>query len=164
LAEPNRPGRRTVEAILPRLDGWLDRVGARASFRTTQVLSGHGCFGEYLCRIGRDEDARCRHCEADRDSAQHTLEECPAWEVKRRVLSDAIGDDLSLGAVKALVNEEGAWAAFSEFCEKIISQKEEAERERRGEVDPPTQQDGGGGAPPRRYRRGGRRRLAHLRD
>ncbi|XP_011858169.1 PREDICTED: uncharacterized protein LOC105555737 [Vollenhovia emeryi] len=166
LSEPNRPGKRTVEAILPRLDEWLDRAGAKASFRTTQVLSGHGCFGEYLCRIGRDDDARCRHCDADRDSAQHTLEECPAWEEERRVLSDTIGGDLSLGAVvEALVSEEEAWVAFSVFCEKVISRKEGEERVRRGEVDPPPTQQGGGGAPPRRGRRGGRRgQPAHLRN
>ncbi|XP_011859961.1 PREDICTED: uncharacterized protein LOC105557355 [Vollenhovia emeryi] len=72
LGESNSSSRRTVDAILPRLQEWLDRPWTRASYRTTQVLSGHGCFGEYLCRIGRDGTPRCNHCGGDRDTAQHT--------------------------------------------------------------------------------------------
>ncbi|XP_011866693.1 PREDICTED: uncharacterized protein LOC105561376 [Vollenhovia emeryi] len=99
LEEPNRAGRRTVQAILPHLDGWIDRPWARASYRTTQVLTGHGCFGEYLQRIRRDPTPQCQHCSEERDSAQHTLDSCPAWAAERRALTDVIGGDLSLRAV-----------------------------------------------------------------
>ncbi|XP_011873236.1 PREDICTED: uncharacterized protein LOC105565002 [Vollenhovia emeryi] len=69
LAEPGRAGRRTVQAILPHLDDWVDRSWTRASYRTTQVLSGHGCFGEYLHRIQREPDPGCHHCTEERDTA-----------------------------------------------------------------------------------------------
>ncbi|XP_011860716.1 PREDICTED: uncharacterized protein LOC105557920 [Vollenhovia emeryi] len=74
LEDPSRAGQRTLQAILPRLEEWLDRPWARASFRTTQVLTGHGCFGGYLHRIGRERTTQCHHCEEAEDSAQHTLE------------------------------------------------------------------------------------------
>ncbi|XP_011066018.1 PREDICTED: uncharacterized protein LOC105153085, partial [Acromyrmex echinatior] len=94
-----------------------------------RVLTGHGCFGEYLCRIGKEPTTGCRHCDGDRDIAQHTLEACPAWAGEGGVLVREIGEDLSLPAVvRAMIGRESAWAAFSSFCDRVMSQKEEAER------------------------------------
>ncbi|XP_073967380.1 uncharacterized protein [Choristoneura fumiferana] len=46
-------GIRTVEAIRPVLRDWLEREHGALTFRLTQVLSGHGCFGRYLYKIAR---------------------------------------------------------------------------------------------------------------
>ncbi|XP_011858083.1 PREDICTED: uncharacterized protein LOC105555668 [Vollenhovia emeryi] len=162
LADPDCPGQRTISAILPCMEAWLERSWARASFRTTQVLTGHGCFGEYLCRIGREPNPACHHCEGDLDTAQHTLGVCPAWDEQRQALRDRIGADLSLPAVVgAIVEREDAWEAFANYCERVMRAKEKAERVRRGENVPPGAQDRGGGGP----RRGRRRRgiAAHRR-
>ncbi|XP_032687427.1 uncharacterized protein LOC116851766 [Odontomachus brunneus] len=78
LGGPNVPGRRTIEAIRPCLLEWVDRGHGGLNFHLTQVLTGHGCFGEYLCRIGKERTTHCHHCAADRDTAQHTLAECQA--------------------------------------------------------------------------------------
>ncbi|XP_060809911.1 uncharacterized protein LOC132904006 [Amyelois transitella] len=74
-------GSRTVEAVRPVLGQWLARQHGSLTYRLTQMLSGHGCFGGYLCLIGREPSAICHHCDgcADED-AQHTLEVCPAWD------------------------------------------------------------------------------------
>ncbi|KMQ81786.1 reverse transcriptase [Lasius niger] len=102
-----------------------------------QVLTGHGCFGEYLHRVARREPTtRCHHCDGDRDTAQHTLEVCPAWEERRRVLMEEVGEDLSLPAVvKAMVGSREAWCEMVSFCEYVIAQKEAAERERENNPD-----------------------------
>ncbi|KAG5347242.1 RECQ1 helicase, partial [Acromyrmex charruanus] len=146
---PPTTGVRTVEAILPCLEEWVGRGWGGLSFHATQVLTGHGCFGEYLCRIGKEPNARCHHCDGDRDTAQHTLEACPAWAGERGVLVREIGGDLSLPAVvRAIVGGERAWKAFSSFCERVMSQKEEAERRRKrapGGRGLPLPPPGGGG-------------------
>ncbi|RLU24554.1 hypothetical protein DMN91_002643 [Ooceraea biroi] len=55
LSDPDdTSGRRVAEAINPCLAKWLDRGWGGVTFRMGQVLTGHGCFGEYLCRIGRE--------------------------------------------------------------------------------------------------------------
>ncbi|XP_012276844.1 uncharacterized protein LOC105697777 [Orussus abietinus] len=77
-AEADATVYQAVGAVLASWDSWLDRGHGRHTYRLTQVLTGHGCFGEYLCRIGREATARCHHCDAERDTAQHTLEE---WEL-----------------------------------------------------------------------------------
>nr|XP_049691667.1 uncharacterized protein LOC126053518 [Helicoverpa armigera]XP_049704749.1 uncharacterized protein LOC126056273 [Helicoverpa armigera]XP_049706070.1 uncharacterized protein LOC126056578 [Helicoverpa armigera] len=144
-------GLATVEAIRPVLDDWLGRRHGSLSFRVTQVLSGHGCFGKYLCRIGREPDARCHHCvHGGEDTAQHTFVQCVAWEEQRRVLTNEVGGDLSLPAVvRKMVGSAESWDAVVSFCEDVMSQKEAAERER--EIST---------ADPARSRRSGRRRRA----
>ena len=141
----------TIEAIRPVLADWLGRKHGSLTFRATQVLSGHGCFGKYLCRINREPDARCHHCvDCREDTARHTLSECTAWEEPRRVLISEVGSDLSLPAVVAsMVGGGGSWDAVVSFCETVISRKEAAEREREITTSLPA-----------RSRRTGRRRRA----
>ncbi|XP_033307825.1 uncharacterized protein LOC117209679 [Bombus bifarius] len=90
-ARAGAPGIRVLGAVLPNGDVCLDGGGPSLTYRVTQVLTGHGCFGEYLHRIGKEANARCHHCDASVDSAQHTLEYCPAWAY----LIAEIGWDLS---------------------------------------------------------------------
>lgn len=156
LATPSA-GLRTVEAVRPVLKAWLKRKHGSLTFRLTQVLTAHGCFGEYLHRVARREPTpACHHCGVcDVDTAQHTLEECSAWEGPRRALVAEIGVDLSLPTVvAAMVGSERCWQAMVSFCETVISQKEAAERDR--EVD--------ASAHPCRHRRVGARRRNYLRQ
>ncbi|XP_049884542.1 uncharacterized protein LOC126379767 [Pectinophora gossypiella] len=129
--EGPRPSRqRVVGAILPSFAPWMDKCW-NGSYRLTQVLTGHGCFGHYLHRIGRETSAQCHHCSDDEDDAQHTLEECPAWNTERRTLISTIGADLSPPAVvAAMLSGESHWRAMVTFCESVMTQKEAAERDR----------------------------------
>ncbi|XP_063834030.1 uncharacterized protein LOC135083223 [Ostrinia nubilalis] len=54
-----RFGRRTLDAIGPVLGQLLERPHGFLTFRLAQVLTGHGCFGSYLHRIGREESPLC---------------------------------------------------------------------------------------------------------
>ncbi|XP_047041517.1 uncharacterized protein LOC124645705 [Helicoverpa zea] len=63
-------GRRTLDAIGPVLNGWLDRR--------------HGCLSMHPAEV---------------DTAEHTLEVCPSWAEPRRILVAVDGDDLSLPSV-----------------------------------------------------------------
>ncbi|XP_053616806.1 uncharacterized protein LOC128678919 [Plodia interpunctella] len=146
-------GRRTVEAIRPVLAQRLAKQHGSLSYRLTQMLSGHGCFGGYLCRIAeREPSAVCHHCDgcADED-AQHTLEDCPAWDEDSAQLRAVVGDDLSLPAVvRQMADSETSWTAVQAFAESVMLRKEAAEREREDTTDLPI-----------RRRRTGRRRRAY---
>ncbi|XP_011049317.1 PREDICTED: uncharacterized protein LOC105143041 [Acromyrmex echinatior] len=52
-SDPEISVKRTMRVISPHLKEWIEKDCA-LSYRLTQVFSGHGCFGEYLCRIGRE--------------------------------------------------------------------------------------------------------------
>ncbi|XP_063827157.1 uncharacterized protein LOC135076667 [Ostrinia nubilalis] len=119
-----------------------------------QVLTGHGCFGKYLHRIGRERTTACHHCDDPVDTAEHTLEVCTAWAPQRARLQAAIGLDITLPAmIKAMVGSKPGWDAVKAFCEAVIATKEAAERER--EEDP--------SADPIRRKRVGQRRRAFAR-
>ncbi|XP_018358552.1 PREDICTED: uncharacterized protein LOC108758224 [Trachymyrmex cornetzi] len=118
-----------IRAIEGQLQEWMDaRMGL--SFRATQVLTGHGCFGRYLCRIGREATQKCWHCDAENDSAKHTLRYCPAWDRERGTLTEKIGVNLTGEAIiRELRGKEGR-RAFINFCEEVMKKKEAAGRAR----------------------------------
>ncbi|XP_047993904.1 uncharacterized protein LOC125232320 [Leguminivora glycinivorella] len=153
--EDSHYGTRTIEAILPVMDRWVDRRKGALTYRVTQIVSGHGCFGHYLHKIQREPRPQCHECGVADDTAQHTLEECTRWAVERATLRAETGAaDLSLrGVVETMLGSERKWKAVASFCEAVMSRKEEAEREREAAVD----------APPLRRKRLGRRRRAYAR-
>ena len=120
-----------ARAILPNWKQWAESGHALLSYRITQVLTGHGCFGEYLKRIGAEAMAAYHHCNADLDSAQHTLEVCEAFEERRRTLTSIIRPELSpTGIISALLAGDEKRKAVTSFCEEVISHKEATEREK----------------------------------
>ncbi|XP_028160190.1 uncharacterized protein LOC114352714 [Ostrinia furnacalis] len=73
-------GRRTLDALAPTIERWLERPHGYLSFHLVQMLTGNGCFGSYLYRIGREETPSCHACRGGaEDTAHHTLAVCPAW-------------------------------------------------------------------------------------
>ncbi|XP_026318012.1 uncharacterized protein LOC113228823 [Hyposmocoma kahamanoa] len=143
-------GVRTIEAIRPVLDQWVDRRHGLLTYRLVQLLSGHGSFGHYLHKVARRETSpSCHECGDADDTAQHTLEVCNRWNAQRHTLVATIGGDFSLPSVVAnMLSGEESWEAVVFFCEEVISHKEAAERAREDTVD----------ANPLRCRRRGRRR------
>ena len=148
LSRP-RAGHASIEAVSPLFEEWLGRRYGVLTYRLTQVLTGHGCFGRFLHIIGREETPGCHHCEdGPEDTVEHTVAVCPAWAEHRRVLVEAIGGgELSRPAlVEAMVRSEGEWDAVTSFCEAVMLEKEVAGRLRQR-----------ASRPSRRGRRSGRR-------
>ncbi|XP_041984061.1 uncharacterized protein LOC121736742 [Aricia agestis] len=113
------------------------------------MLTGHGCFGQYLCQIARREsDTRCHYCFNEMDTAEHTLSTCPSWTEQRAALTAAIGVDLSLPSIiRAMLSSEIAWQAVNDFAQDVITAKEEAERRREREAFDPLRRPRRGRAP-----------------
>ena len=123
--------KRAIGAILPKWEEWAEKGPGRLTYRITQILTGHGCFGEYLRRIGAEKTAACHHCDAEMDTAQHTLAECGAFEEPRGRLAAVIGRSLTPAAiVDAMLASDTRKEAVSTFCEEVMSLKEAAERDR----------------------------------
>lgn len=131
-------GRYTLDALLPVFPDWIERTQGFLSFRLSQVLTGHGCFGKYLHRIGREESPECQHCGAPVDDSEHTFRTCPAWAAERAVMTASVGPDTSLAAIMAaMLLGRDKWAAVASFCERVLLQKEAAEREREDDPSAP---------------------------
>lgn len=95
------------------------------------MITGHGCFNVYLHKIGKATSPICAHCGEEFDTADHTLLDCTEWSKQRRVLEETFGGDFTLGTIFTTSLENPAkWKTFTDFCENVISSKEEAERVR----------------------------------
>ncbi|XP_012228757.2 uncharacterized protein, partial [Linepithema humile] len=112
-------GTRVRQAIIPYMKEWYKRRHGSIIFHSTQILTGHGCFQEYLYKIRRTASPGCKHCCDVSDSAQHTLEFCPAWEQDRaelrRVLGRGVGLDIR-SVIAEIVDNRTKWKAFNAFC------------------------------------------------
>ena len=120
------------------------------SFHLAQLLTGHGCFQNYLWERKRANSPNCIHCEADIDDAEHTIFRCSFWADTRRELSMALRKEVGPEDVEYLLCGIGkdelpddpiqsrrlAEAAhvhgrlFIDMVEMILSRKEELERQR----------------------------------
>ena len=122
---------RAIAAVLAHWDQWLDRGVGTLTYRVTQTITEHRCFGEYLHRIGAVETPACQECGAEVDSAQHVLEVCPRFQEQRQVLKDTIGTDTSLTVIiGVLVEEERGRMVITRFCEEVMATKEITKRSR----------------------------------
>lgn len=111
----------------------MTRRWGGTSFHLTQLMTGHGCFGSYLDRIGSQEGGpRCHHCEAAEDTADHTLTWCPAWTEDQVALKNDLDvEEVTLSRViGAALESRKKWSALSKFARRVMICKERAERER----------------------------------
>ncbi|CAH2228581.1 jg15158, partial [Pararge aegeria aegeria] len=77
----------------------------------------------------REQLPGCHHCDdCLEDTAQHTLEVCPAWAGQRRALENTAAGDLPLPTIfQTIVPSESARNTAASFCEEVMSAKEAAE-------------------------------------
>jgi hypothetical protein len=123
--EVARRPHRAVRAVLPNWQAWRDQGSVPLTFRATQMLNGHGVFGEYLMTIGR-EVASIWH---QRREEEHTLEFCPAWAKPQRVLQLDIAERLAPEAVvKAMLLGPQDFNAVRTYYEEVMQRKERAKR------------------------------------
>lgn len=126
---------RWTHRLIGGLTAWCAKEHGQLCFHLTQALTGHGCFGSYLHRIGKEPSPKCHHCEAGNDDPCHTLFHCPGWSSRRDNLCAALGvrELLPEGMVPSMLGSPDAWAAWSRYVSAIMRAKEEAEHVRRGE-------------------------------
>lgn len=131
-------GLRTRLAVTPSFELWLDRAHGNLIFHSTQILTGHGCFGTFLSRIGRVGSPVCEHCTSGEvDNAEHTLRFCTAWEPERAELYRVFGGFLTLPTIIEGISRSGdAWRTFAHFASVVMRIKEEAERRRQMDLLP----------------------------
>lgn len=117
----------------------MNRVHGSLTFHLTQILTGHGCFGTFLFRIGKVTSPVCEHCASgEADSAEHTLQSCIAWDLERTELVSVVGANLTLaGVIEEISLSRDAWGAFSHFAGVVMRKKEEAERRKQSDILPP---------------------------
>ena len=131
IAASGSANKQGVREILKVWDTWGEKGVSSLTYRITQVLSGHGCLGEYLHKIGAEVHPGCHECGATIDSVKHAVENCPRFGPQRLTLETILEQPVTTQAItNALVGNDNQKSAASSFCDQIIKIKEEGERGR----------------------------------
>lgn len=136
--------------LIPDLIRWWYFGPKTTSYHMAQVLTGHGCFQEYLFTKGRALAPTCVHCLEAIDNVEHTIFQCTYWDYARDPIKRTLGrgplpedvkDFLCVPNMDDLPNEEHQRrrildtfnrlsSEFREMVEVIMTKKEQLERER----------------------------------
>lgn len=122
---------RWTHRLIPRIDVWLNRSHGEVNYYLTQMLSGHGCFREYLHRFKHDDSPECPSCPGVMEDAEHVFFECPRFcqqrdeveiTIKKKIYPESI--------VEAMLSSEAAWNAISTFATEVLTDLRSIERKR----------------------------------
>lgn len=120
--------------LIPNIAIWVNRQHGEVNFHLTQILTGHGCFRDYLYNMGKDTDDGCEYCER-LDSVAHTMFECPNWQEPRERLTQSLEEPLGpRNMVTYMLRSQREWDNVAELAKIILSKKEEEERRRQKRV------------------------------
>ena len=123
-----------TKTLIPDLKSWYDRKIGSLDYHTTQVLTGHGCFQEYLYRIKKVQSPTCLYCEREADNAEHTLFKCDFWRPRKIKVEAALKQELTKNSmVRLMINTEENWNTIRDYIQEIMRTKEEDERKREKE-------------------------------
>lgn len=104
------------------------RKNDSVDFHLTQALTGHGCFNQYLHRVGKLEHPGCLSCGGIADNVEHTLFVCDRWSGKRRDLEFSLGEELEPESiVRLMLRNSASWKAVQHFVSAVLFKKEEEE-------------------------------------
>lgn len=122
---------RWTHRLIPNIERWIQRKHGEVNFHLTQVLTGHGCFAQYLNRFGKIDNAECWYCGHQVDDAFHMVFVCDAWFSRRSTVEKLIGHKLEPeNMVETMLKSKGNWEAINNFIHTIFTKKEEEERRR----------------------------------
>lgn len=72
----NEKNGRWTWRMIKDINAWTSRKHGVVNFHLTQFLSNHGCFGDYVHRIGKLDARSCVDCQEAIDDAEHVFFNC----------------------------------------------------------------------------------------
>ncbi|CAI6367653.1 unnamed protein product [Macrosiphum euphorbiae] len=128
----NAANGRWTYRLIKDLAPWLRRQHGEVSFHLSQVLTGHGCFGEYLHRFGKTDSDSCALCGTAPDDTEHAVFNCDAFHNWRTETCVYLGvDQLSPdNLVNNMLRSSADWQRVSSLIERIMRTREQEERAR----------------------------------
>jgi len=127
----NEKNGRWTWRMIKNINAWTSRKHGVVDFHMTQFLSNHGCFGEYLNRIGKVDVTSCVDCQEAIDDAEHVFFNCDRWWRERRALEVELEQELNPDSIiGCMLKKPSNWEAVSTFVKRVQSTREDEERVR----------------------------------
>lgn len=127
---------RWTKRLIPDIAIWINRKHGEVTFHLTQLLTGHGSFGQYLHRFKRRNTDECQLCGSSPDTPNHAVFECDAWHLNRRELEIDIGMEITAdNVVGTMLESKEKWSKIAALIEKILRRREDIEREKERQMN-----------------------------
>lgn len=112
---------RWTHRLIPSLTSWVTRKHGEVNFHLTQILTGHGCFRQYLHRFGHSNSPHCPSCEGTAETPEHVLFICPRFRESQEVIRGVCGLDASPDNIlERMCLNESTWNAASRAISQIV--------------------------------------------
>ncbi|KAL1454425.1 hypothetical protein WDU94_010684 [Cyamophila willieti] len=119
-----------TKRLIKNIEPWVKRKHGDLTYRMTQALTGHGCFGSFLKRIGKESVDNCHYCSGT-DTPDHTMFHCVRFDMERRTCCLETGCNITPdNIVPCMLENQQQWNRIARFLEKVMLQKEADERTR----------------------------------
>ena len=97
---------------------WLQRQHGDIDFYISQLLTGHGCFLEYLYRLGIAEYSFCANIV---QSPGHVFFDCPRFCVERASLNRHLVCEVRLDNIMdIMLHSENQWVLVANFVKSVL--------------------------------------------
>lgn len=114
---------RWTHRLIPEIGTWVKRRHGEITFHLTQVLTGHGCFRQYLHRFGHSTSPECPACAGLEETAEHVLFVCPRFRTMRDHMLATCGLDTTPdNLVRRMCKDEVGWNAVLSAIVQIVSE------------------------------------------
>lgn len=121
-------GRWTFKMI-PDILAWTTRKHGDVNYYLTQLLSGHGCFREYLYKYKHVDDPSCLYCKGKTESAEHVLMECVRFEEERSLIEQYTREPITPhGLVQYMLRSQDNWDNANVIIASIMQRVRQDER------------------------------------
>jgi hypothetical protein len=112
---------RWTHRLVPDVSEWVDRRHGEVNFHLTQILSGHGCFRQYLNKFGHAESPACPECVDVEETAEHVFFVCPRFASARSDMMAVSGIDTTPdNLVPRMCSDRDTWSAVSAAASRIV--------------------------------------------
>ncbi|KAL1447444.1 hypothetical protein WDU94_005421 [Cyamophila willieti] len=117
--------------LIPNIEQWVLRKHGNITYHMSQILSGHGCFQEYLRRFHIINSGMCMYCE-DIDTAEHTMFLCNRWTAERTRAEQDLGQRINAdNMVNLMLASQQNWDIIGNLVNDVMKEKEAEERRRK---------------------------------
>lgn len=117
---------RWTRRLINDVKSWHNRGFGEVTYFSSQFLSGHGSFGDYLYRIGKSNDAACALCGSP-DSAEHAVFHCPSAARYREEMELGTGRILTVdNFIKIALESNVMWSHTMAVVHRFMQYRERA--------------------------------------
>lgn len=115
---------RWTHRLIPNIHSWFKRKHGHTDFWITQVLTGHGCFDDYLHKYKKIPTTECWFCGHANDTTEYTIYECDACEIRRQRTNTLLDmEQTPESMIPLMLESKTKWETFAKFNMYAESEK-----------------------------------------